>query len=175
MVKVKQIMKKYVITVDPEISVSDAAKIMTNNRIGSVVLMKNMKPVGIITADDIVSAVARGEDINKTKLADLPKRKLITISPDDDVLKITKKMIKTGVKRLPVVKNGKLQGIVSDKEILLVSPELIDVLSEKLKMRVGAVASPDEIISGICEECGAYSDELKNVGGRWLCEECREG
>jgi len=166
MVKVNQIMKKYVITVDPEITVSDVAKIMTNNRIGSVVLMTNMKPVGIVTADDIVSVVARGQDPRQTIIKDLPKRKLLTVTPDDDVLKVTKKMIKSGVKRFPVVKDGKLQGIVSEKEMLLVSPELIDVLSEKLKMRVSAVARPEETISGICETCEAYSDELKNVGGR---------
>jgi len=54
-----------------------------------------------------------------------------------------------------------------------VSPELINVLSEKLKMRVDAVANPDQEISGICERCEAYSDNLKNIGGRWLCEDCR--
>jgi len=174
MVKVKEVMKKYVITVDPELTVSDAAKIMTNNRIGSVVIMVNLKPVGIVTADDIVSIVARGQDPKQTLIKDMSKRKLITVSPDDDVLKVTKKMIKSGVKRFPIVKDGKLQGIVSEKEMLLVSPELIDVLSEKLKMRVGNVARPDETISGICENCEAYSDELTNIAGRWMCEDCRE-
>jgi CBS domain-containing protein len=175
MVKVKEIMKKYVITVDPEISVSDVAKIMTNNKIGSVILMVNMKPVGIVTADDVVSVVARGQDPKQTTLNDLPKRKLITASPEDDVLKITKRMIKVGVKRMPVLKDGRLEGIVTEKEILLVSPELIDILSEKLKMRVSSVANPDEVISGICETCEAYSDDLQNISGRWLCEDCREG
>ncbi len=174
MAKIKQIMKKYVITVDPEITASDAAKIMTNNRIGSVVLMSNMKPVGIVTSDDLVSVMARGQDPRQTQVRDLATKKLVTASPEDDVLKVTKLMIKSGVKRLPVVKDGKLCGIVSEKEILLISPELIDVLSEKLKMRVSSVANPEEIISGICESCEAYSDELKNLGGRWLCEDCRD-
>lgn len=174
MPKVKQIMKKYVITVDPDITVSDAAKIMTNNRIGSVVIMVNMKPSGIVTADDVVSVVARGQDVKQTLVKNLPNKRLVTVSPEDDVLKVAKKMIKTGVKRMPVVKDNKLQGIVSDKEILLISPELIDVLSEKLKMRVGRVANPQETISGICETCEAYSDDLQNIGGRWLCEDCRE-
>ena len=174
MTKIKQIMKKYVITVDPEITVSDAAKIMSNNRIGSVVLMSKMKPVGIVTSDDLVTVIARGQDPRQTLLKGLSTRKLITASPEDDVLKVAKLMIKTGVKRLPVVKDGKLLGIVSEKEILLISPELIDVLSEKLKMRVSLVANPEETISGICESCEAYSDELRNLGGRWICEDCRD-
>jgi CBS domain-containing protein len=175
MVKVKEIMKKFVITVDPEISVSDAAKIMTNNRIGSVVLLSKLKPVGIVTNDDIVSCVAKNLNLKKTKISSIEKRKkLITATPDDDIVKVTKLMIKSGVKRIPILKNGKLQGIVSEKDVLIVSPELIDILSERLKIRADRVARPDQVISGICEGCESYSDDLRNVGGRWYCESCRE-
>jgi len=175
-VKVKEIMKKQVITVDSDVSISDVAKIMTNNRIGSVIVMKKLKPVGIVTDDDLVSIIAQGKSPKKVKVRDLPqtKKKFITASPNEDVLKITKRMIKSGIKRLPVLNAGKLVGIISDKEILLTAPELIDIISEKLKMRVGMVARPDETISGICELCEAYSDELKSVAGRWICEDCRD-
>jgi len=176
MVKVKDIMKKNVITVDPGLVVSDVAKIMTNNRIGSVVVLNDkMKPVDIVTDDDIVGLIAAGQNPKKVKIKDIPtKRKLIIASPDDDILKVTKRMIKTGVKRLPVIKDGKLQGIVSDKEVLLTAPELIEIMSEKLRARVEGVAQPDQEISGTCEQCESYSDELKSVGGRWLCEDCRQ-
>ncbi len=175
MVKVQEIMKKSVVTVDPELSLSDVAKIMTNNRIGSVIVMEDSKAVGIVTDDDIVGTIARGKDPKKVRVRDLKKRLgFITASPDEDVLRISKRMVKTGVKRVPVIEKGKLIGIISDKELLLMSPELIEVLSEKLKMRVDSVARPDQEISGICERCEAYSDNLKNVGGRWLCEECSE-
>jgi CBS domain-containing protein len=175
MVKVKEIMKKYVVTADPDISISNAAKIMTNNRIGSVVLVKSEKPVGIVTSEDITTVVARGMDPKKVRARDLKKRRFIYASPEDEILKVTRKMVKNGVKRLPIIKNKKLVGMVSDKEILSTSPELIDILSEKLKARIERVASPMEPISGICENCEAYSDELRNVGGRWLCEGCRQG
>jgi len=177
MLKVKSIMKRNVITVDPGLTVSDAAKIMTNNRIGSVIVLdKKMKPVDIVTDDDIVGVIAAGKNPKKIRIRDIPtKRKLVVASPDDDILKTTKRMIKSGVKRLPVIKDGKLQGIVSDKEILLTAPELIEIMSEKLRTRVDCVAQPDQEISGICELCESYSDELKNVSGRWLCEDCRDG
>lgn len=174
MVEVKEIMRKQVITADPEISLYEAARIMTNNRVGSLVIMKGEKPVNIFTDDDMVSAIAYGKDPKKTKISEvLKKKKIITASPDEDILKVTKKMIKNGVKRLPVVENGKLVGIVSDKELLLVEPQLINILSEKLKMKVEAVAQQDQEIEGICEECGEYSDSLRNIGGKWLCEDCR--
>jgi len=175
MVKIKEIMKRHVITVDPNTNISDVSKIMTNNRIGSVIVMKSGKPIGIITDDDIVGIVAKGLNPKKVKIKDIKATKrFITTSPEDDLLKVTKKMIKSGVKRIPVIKDGKLQGIVSDKEILTVSPELINVLSERLKARVAAVAQPDTEISGICERCEAYSDSLRNISGRWWCEDCRE-
>jgi len=176
MTKVKSIMKTRVITADPGINISDAAKIMTNNRVGSLILMKNKRPVGIVTDDDIVGVVARGGSPKKVRISDLPPRKrFVTASPDDSIMDITKKMISNGIKRIPVIKNGRLMGIVSDKEILLISPELLGVLSEKLKMRVESVASPDGIISGICESCGEYSDSLRNVAGSWMCDDCSEG
>lgn len=174
MVKVKDIMKKYVVTADPDVSISNAAKVMTNNRIGSVVLTRKERPVGIITSEDITTVVARGKDPKKTRARELKKRKFISASPEDDVLKVTRLMVKSGVKRLPIIKGGKLVGMVSDKEILSTSPELIDILSEKLKARIERVANPIEAISGICEECESYSDELRNIGGRWLCEGCRQ-
>ena len=177
MVKVKEIMKDYVITVDPDVNISDAAKIMTNNRVGSLVVMNEGKPVGIVTDDDIVGVIARGKNPKEVKIKDLPRtrNKFFTASPDEDIIKVTKMMIKNGIKRVPVVKNNKLMGIVSDKEILLMSPELISVLSEKLKIKVNMVAHPDQEISGICEECEGYSDNLRNIDGRWLCEDCRGG
>lgn len=174
MVKVADIMKRSVVTIDPDLTLADVAKIMTNNRIGSVIVMNRAKPVGIVTDDDIVGAIARGRDPKNIRVRSLKKRlRFVTASPDENVLKVTKKMVKTGVKRVPVIKDGKLVGIVSDKEVLLMSPELVNVLSEKLKMRVDSVASPDQEISGICERCEAYADNLRNVDGRWVCEECR--
>ncbi len=174
MIKVKSIMKTRVITAGPDINVSDAAKIMTNNRVGCLVIMQNKNPVGIVTDSDIVSVVASGKNPKSVRIKDVPaKKKFITASPAENIEDVTRKMIKNGVKRVPVIQNGKLMGIVSDKEILLVSPELLEILSEKLKMRVESVASPDRTISGICESCGDYSDSLNNVGGSWMCEDCR--
>ncbi|MBI4175748.1 MAG: CBS domain-containing protein [Candidatus Aenigmarchaeota archaeon] len=173
MVKVKDVMKKFVYTVDPEISVDAAARIMTNNRIGSIIVVDKGKPVGIVTDSDIVTVVAKGDDPKKVKLKSLEQRKFITASPEEDLMKVIRTMVKTGVKRMPVIKDGQLLGIVSDKEIMITAPEMIDILSEKLKARVSMVALPHQTISGICELCEGYSDELKNVSGKWACEDCR--
>jgi CBS domain-containing protein len=175
MPKVSEIMKKSVVTVGPGMTIADVAKIMTNNRIGSVIVTDGRSlPVGIVTDDDIVGVVASGKNTARAKVSDLKKKKLISVGPDEDILKVAKIMVKSGYKRMPVIKDGKLQGIVSDKEMLLVSPQMIEVLSEKLRARVERVAQPDERISGLCEECDQYSDDLRNANGRWVCRECRQ-
>jgi CBS domain-containing protein len=175
MVKVKEVMKKFVVTAEPNINMAEAAKIMTSNRVGSIVLIdKNSKPIGIITNEDIVSVVSNGKSPRTVKGSDIKMREFVSVSPDDTIVKVTKKMIKTGVKRLPVVDSkGNLVGIVSEKEIILISPEMMNVLSEKLKMRVEGVVPTEGTISGICERCEGYADNLNNVAGEWLCEHCR--
>ncbi len=174
MVSVERIMKRFVVTADPDITLADAAKIMTANRVGSIMVMKGSAPVNMVTNDDIVSAVAKGKNPGKVKLKDIPKKRLVTVAPEDKIHKVAQLMIKTGFKRIPVMKNGKLYGIVSEKEIILVQPQLLDILSEKLKMRIEKVSPREGTISGICEMCEGYSDDLKSVGDKWLCESCRD-
>ena len=174
MVKVKEIMRRAVYTVDGSVSMNDVAKIMTENRIGSVVVMKDNAPVGIVTDSDVVSLVARGRDPKKTRVKDLKRGKFITAGPEEDMFKVVRKMVKNGVKRIPIIKDGNLVGIVSDKEVMITAPEMVEVLSEKIKSRMELVSPPGKIISGLCENCEGYSDRLKSIGERWLCEDCRE-
>ena len=178
MVKVKEIMKKHVIVASKDTTLYTISKIMVNNRIGSVVIVEGNKPIGIVTPDDIVMLIAKNKDPNKMKVAELLEMKnkpLITAKPNENILRVTKRMVKNGIKRLPVVnERQELVGIVSDKELLLISPELVEILSEKMKLKVEGTPSTDEVISGLCEDCGEYSDELKHVDGSWLCPECVE-
>jgi CBS domain-containing protein len=179
MVKVKEIMKKDVKKITPNETVAEAAKIMTTNRVGSLVVVENGdNPVDLVTESEVTSVVAMGLDPRKVRISDLRKKKIkklpgfITVKPGDNILKVAKLMVKNGIKRVPVVENGKLKGIVADKEILLISPELIEIMSEKLKERIAMGPLPGETISGLCEDCGGYSDFLKQSGNNWVCPEC---
>jgi len=175
MIKVKDIMRSYVIVTDKNTTIDEIAKIMTKNRIGSVIIVDDkQRPIGIVTDSDIIGAIANDMDPKKTKAYSILSKRFITTGPNEDVLKVTKKMIKNGIKRLPVIDKGRLIGIVSDKEILLTAPEMIEILSEKLKARVERISNPIGSISGICENCGGYSDNLKEENGKWVCEDCSE-
>ena len=175
--RVKDVMKKHVVTVDPNMDMSTISKILTNNRIGSVVIVNKGNPVGMITTNDIVTVIARNKDPKKIKAMKFwktKKRPFVTVTPEEKILRVAKRMLKSGIKRFPVVQEGKLKGIISTKEIILVAPELLEILSEKLKAGIEKVAKPDQTISGLCERCGEYSDRLKNKNGRWICGECED-
>jgi len=173
MVAIKNIMKKFVITVDPKVTVKNAAMTMTGNRVGSLIILKNGKPSGILTSEDVVGVVAGNKDPKKVKVGDIPQRKLITAAPEESVINVSRRMVKNGIKRMPIVDKGKLVGIVSDKEIMTATPEMMDIISEKLRARIDRVAPRQDVrISGICEDCETYSDNLRMVNGRWVCEEC---
>jgi CBS domain-containing protein len=177
MIRVKDVMKKHVVTVDPKMNMSTIAKILTNNKIGCVVIVDRQKPNGLVTTNDIVTLVAKDKDLRRVRAGDFwksLKRPFMTVSPEESLMKVAKKMLKTGYKRFPVVYNNELKGIVSTKEVLIVSPELIEILSERLKAKAEAVARPDQAISGICEKCGEFTEDLRNVNGRWICYDCRE-
>ena len=177
MMEVRKVMKKHVVTIDPETNMSTISKILTNNRIGSVVIIENGKATGMVTTNDIVTLVAKEKNLKKIHAGKYWKegnKSFLSVDPDEGITKVARKMIKTGIKRFPVVENGKLTGIISTKEIILVSPELLEILSEKLKAKVERVARPDQTISGVCERCNEYSSRLKNVNGRWICVDCKD-
>lgn len=179
-VKVKEVMKKKVITINPTNTFLDAARIMTNNKVGSLVIVGNGGKVeGIVTESDVTTVVSKDIDPKKIKISERKKRgikkeKLVSVKPNDNILDVAKVMVKHNYKRVPVMDKGKLLGIIADKEILIISPELIEIMSEKLKARVDLVHNrANKEIEGMCEDCGGYSDELKQNGGRWICQECR--
>jgi hypothetical protein len=67
---------------------------------------------------------------------------------------------------------GQLVGIISSKDILSVTPELIEIIQEKAKISASEEAAETFPLAGYCDNCGAWSDNLKEVDGTYLCEDC---
>jgi len=174
---VKDLMSRKVNTIEENKTVFHAAKQMAKERRGYVVVLKNGKPVGILTDSDILEKViSKGKDPKKIKVKEVMSSPLITISPDEELVEVSRIMRKNVIKRVPVVKNGKLVGIITDNDIAKISPEFINIIEERLKAKEEGF-EPERIegrISGICEECGNYSEVLYHINGKWLCENCKD-
>jgi CBS domain-containing protein len=106
---VKHFMSKEVPTIDEQASVTAAAKVMdkTGDHKGFLVVLKAGSPVGIVTEHDFAKKVLASElDPAKTAVAEIMSSPLITVDPDDDLLKAAELMKKNDIERLPVVKEG---------------------------------------------------------------------
>lgn len=115
--KVKEVMNE-IAAVDKDISVKEAAKIMTNKDIGSLVAVKGDDIFGIITEKDITRACASG-DLSK-KMSGFMSKQVFTVDVDESLEDVAEMMAKKKVKHVPVVdeESGKLVGIISASEII---------------------------------------------------------
>ncbi len=173
-VRVRDVMSSPVVEASDSATIVEVAELMRKYNIGSVVISSNGKPVGIITKTDIVcQVVANGGDPNKVRTRDIMTSPLQTIEPDVLIEDALSKMNRLKISRLAVVYKDKLMGIVTIKDILQITPEILSIVREKLK--IGAVpASPtSNPVEGYCESCGEWSDLLLRVEDQLLCEECR--
>lgn len=170
-IRVGDCMTKNVITITPEESIQSAAKKMKSNKIGCVVVSKDNKIMGVVTERDLVwnyVAEGKGETVR-----DVMSKPAITVGPEMDIMEAAKLMKQKGIKKLPIVRDAKLVGIITDSDIMRLSPAVCDVLVEAAKIRY-CEPGDEEATEGVCDECGKESDFLKIVEGRHICENCSE-
>jgi CBS domain-containing protein len=118
-----------VLKLSPSLSVAEAARRMAKKNVGAVVVMEGERLVGIFTERDIVfRVVARGLDLNDTRIADAMTPAPYIIGPDEPFGCASVIMHEKGFRHMPVMKNSKLVGIVSARSAL--DPELEDFVSE---------------------------------------------
>ncbi len=173
-VRVRDVMTSPVVEADESVTIVEVAKLMKKYNIGGVVIDSDGKPVGIITKTDIIyQVVANGSDPNKVRARDIMTSPLQTIEPDVLIEDALSKMNRLKISRLAVVHKDKLMGIVTIKDILQITPEILSIVREKLKIGAVAASPTSNPIEGYCELCGEWSDLLLRVEDQLLCEECR--
>lgn len=116
---VKNVMARPVITVNKECSVYEAAKIMGKKNIGCIVVTDKGTPVGIATERDLLQRViAKGMDASKIKMKDIMSKPLVTIGENTPIINAIRVMEKKKVRHLPIIDDGKLVGIVTQRDLL---------------------------------------------------------
>jgi len=175
-VLVREVMSSPVIEAEEHETAEDAAKKMMKYGVGAIIVTgQRGEPVGIVTKTDLVNKViAKNLKPNEVKLKDIMSTPLQTIDPDARIEDALRKMNKLKVNRLAVIYKNRLAGLVSIKDILRVTPEILEIVRENMKiMGVSFPRSKEGYIEGYCDNCGEWSDMLLNVEGRYLCEDCR--
>lgn len=134
MIYVKDVMTRQVRTIGPGATVTDAAKAMSRWNIGALVIEDKGKPIGLLTEGDISRLVARGLDPRTTPVT-IGRKRLITVAPDEPLEVAAKTMADAGVKKLPVVEDGKLVGMLTQTDIVSSSFALVTSLKEMVRAR----------------------------------------
>ncbi len=177
---VKEIMTSDPITIDKAIKISDAAKKMVEFDVGSLIVMDGHNPIGILTERDMVKKIiSKNVNPDSLSLIKAMTTPLITLDADEDLQKAIDLMLKMHIRRVPIVKDKILVGLVTDTDLVSVSVEMGNIFSELVNMhRERGISTgseiPEIITRGVCENCGKYSDNLDYLNGSLMCEYCRE-
>ncbi|MBU5557762.1 MAG: CBS domain-containing protein [Candidatus Aenigmatarchaeota archaeon] len=141
---VMEAMNRDVKTIRPDATVKEAARIMNQNRIGSLVVVSGSgEVVGIVTERDIlVDIVAEGKDSSNVQVEEIMSKKIIVVDPHQSLEEAADIMVKNHIKKLPVVEAGRLVGIITASDLIKYERALIERIAHLI------AASPIRQIGG---------------------------
>jgi len=128
--KVKDIMTRNVACLNPAATVLEAAQLMQKHNVGSIPVCDESGVVGIVTDRDIVVRnIAHGKDPGQTPVRDVMTSQVIAVGPETDIRDVFGIMSQKKVRRLPVVENNQLVGIIALGDIATNAPQDVEISS----------------------------------------------
>jgi len=173
---VRDVMTRTVVTAPPDMSAAEAGKKMVENRVGNILIVEEGKPVGIVSESDMVAKViSKNVKPGSIKLEQLMSQPLISTKSSDDINDAVLMMAQKKIRRLPVIDDGVLVGIITDADVIQASSEINQILDNLIQMNRENVLDRRDVIAtqGECEECEEFSEDLRQDEGRLKCPRCR--
>ncbi|MBH02334.1 MAG: hypothetical protein CL469_06700 [Acidimicrobiaceae bacterium] len=118
MVALAEVMSKEVVSLPPDSTVSDAARVMVRGGFGSVVIVQGRMLLGILTERDVLRAAAEEDDLRAARVDQWMTEDPDTALPDLDTEEAASLMLSRGYRHLPVEVDGELLGMVSLRDVL---------------------------------------------------------
>jgi len=129
--KVEDVMVEDVVTVEADVIVKKAVTIMNKNEIGCLIVVKKGKAVGIVTERDMLNRVlVQSRNPEQTRITEVMSAPLIVADPKMELAEAARLMFKMKVKKLPVVSNGRLVGLITLTDIARFQPQIIKMLKK---------------------------------------------
>jgi len=129
--KVEDVMVEDVVTVSADATVKEAVSIMNKQEIGCLIVIRREKAVGIVTERDMLARVlAKSCSPERTRVSEVMSAPLIVADPKMDLEEAARLMFKMKVKKLPVVSNGKLIGLITLTDLARFQPQIIKLLKK---------------------------------------------
>ena len=115
---IADVMTKSVISVDASITINEAAKMMEDTKVGAVIVMENNTPVGIVTDRDFSVKVAAHAYQITSPIKQIMSAPLFSINSDETVRTAADLMHDRGIRKLPVIDDEKVVGIITSTDIV---------------------------------------------------------
>lgn len=132
---VKDFMSKEVVTIDTESSVAETSKTIAQNLRGYAIVLKGGQPAGIVTERDVIrKALAKNLAPEKTKVSQIMSSPLVTIDPDDELTSAAETMKAKNVRKLPVVQDGILYGVITARDSIDHFTDYVDKATKDILM-----------------------------------------
>jgi len=144
--QVKDVMVTNLITIEADATVKKAAELMDKHDIGCLIVVSYGNPIGIVTERDMLQRIMlQKRDIAKTRVGNIMSAPLIATTPQTDIRDAVRLMNERRIKKLPVVEEGELIGLVS----------LTDVMR--------SLAYFEHVISSLCARCQMGRQQQMNL------------
>jgi signal-transduction protein with cAMP-binding, CBS, and nucleotidyltransferase domain len=171
---VREAMSSPVISVSEDTDIVKLAKQMKDQNVGAVIITnEDDQPVGIVTERDIVTrVVSQGGDLGNVTAKSVMSSPLHVVGPEMSLMEAMRLMDKLNIRRLGVLYKNNLVGVISDRNIIRLVPTIVEIMKEQQEINnVSSVSGPS--ITGYCDRCESYSNNLRYVEGEFLCGDCR--
>lgn len=175
--KVCDAMTKKPVSVTPDTTLKECAKIMAENHVGALLIHSDNKIQGIITEQDIVrKSMAKGMNPLKVKVSEIMEPNVISVEPEKDIYEALVKMRDLNIRHLPVLNDNEIIGLLTLKDILKIEPALFELLVERFELREEdqkpIFGSWDK--EGVCELCGEYTKNISQINNSSVCPNCKK-
>ncbi len=117
-ITIEDVMTKSVISVDASMTINETAKMMEDAKVGAVIIMENNVPIGIVTDKDFAVKVAAHAYEISSPIKQIMSSPLLSINSDESVRNAADLMFERGVRKLPVLNDDKVVGIITATDIV---------------------------------------------------------
>ena len=116
--QIRDIMQKNVVTIEHDKSALDAAKLISEKDISFLVIVKESKPIGVVTERDFVRKIdSEDKQSSKVSLSEIMSYKFRWVEPNTEIEDAVQKMVNNNIRRLIVLENEKLVGVITQTDL----------------------------------------------------------
>ena len=119
MIRAKNIMSRKIMTVTEDANIRHVMKLLSENKVtGLPVVSEDMVLLGIVTEKDILEVLLYGKDVKSKTAGDLMTADIVSFEEDEDLMTIFRTLVDDNFRRVPILSDGKLTGIISRRDII---------------------------------------------------------